>query len=108
MKTIPLPNAGKNTAAAQSPDRKRTIDARRKQGEIRWIPPPIRHQHPPSLAADFERLSPANRPTYRAIETKIVEAPGISPGEIRSWIPWGRVFALAVMIAIIAALVANA
>ena len=108
MKPIPHPNNGKPTVEARSRNRNRFNEERRKHGGIHWTPPAITHRRYPSLAEDFERLSPPSRPTYRAAVTKTAPPADTFREEIWSKIPWVRVIALAALVATIAALAANA
>lgn len=89
MKTQPHRNTGKHRELAHSPH---------------WR----RHPRYPSLSGDFEPFFPGNRSPRRRIPTK-TRMSGSSTIENNSpQIPYVRVFALLAIIAIIAALLANA
>ena len=100
MKTPPYRNHRADSDARRSPSANRSTNTPR-ASENRRIPPIVSHRRYPSLYQDFEPLFQRKRTTSLASSADKLS-------DRRDWkFPYVRVFALLVIVAIIAALAAN-
>ena len=100
MKTQAYQNSRKESNVRRSPPANRSPG--KLTSEKHWSPPVITHRRYPSLYQDFEPLFPRNRASRSTTDSNAASLR-------HNWrFPYVRVFAILLIIAIIAALAANA